>query len=262
MHRALKAAVAPFILALAAGLAIADLPDLLASAIIACSRAANLAGLAVVDPSDAKRSSDAEDAYYESDYVTAMQLLRPLADRGDAKAQNSLGVMYASGQGVPQDYAAAVSWYRKAADRGNAEAENNLGVMYKYGLGVTQNDAAALGWFQKAADHGAHTAQFNLGVMYTAGQAVSQDYAAAINWYRKAANQGDAEAQFNLGIMYANGQGVPPDVVTALVWWTLSAAKGDKDAATYRDRIVARMTLAQIMEAQRLARQWNRINPD
>jgi hypothetical protein len=73
---------------------------------------------------------DALAAYYSGDYVTAMLLLRPLADRGDAEAQFNLGVMYANGRGVPQDDWAAASWYRKAADQGNALAQNNLGNEY------------------------------------------------------------------------------------------------------------------------------------
>ena len=38
------------------------------------------------------------------------------AEGGDRNAQNSLGVMYANGRGVPRDDVEAVKWYRKAAD--------------------------------------------------------------------------------------------------------------------------------------------------
>ena len=49
----------------------------------------------------------------KGDYATALRLLRPLAEQGDAKAQISLGAMYAGGQGVAQDYREAVmSWPR------------------------------------------------------------------------------------------------------------------------------------------------------
>jgi TPR repeat protein len=73
---------------------------------------------------------DSRAAYQRGDYATAMALLRPLAEGGDAAAQNGLGLMYAKGQGVPQDYAQALVWYRKAADQGNAAAQNGLGLMY------------------------------------------------------------------------------------------------------------------------------------
>ncbi len=68
---------------------------------------AMLTGTAAAGPFD-----DAASAYGRGDYAAAMRLLRPLADQGDARAQNYLGVMYQIGQGVPQDYAEAVNWFR------------------------------------------------------------------------------------------------------------------------------------------------------
>lgn len=41
----------------------------------------------------------------------------PAADQGEARAQASLGRMYAKGQGVPQDYSKAINWARLAADQ-------------------------------------------------------------------------------------------------------------------------------------------------
>ena len=73
---------------------------------------------------------DGKAAYEKGDYATALEKWIPLADQGHAPAQFNLGVMYASGQGVPQDYAAAINWYRKAADQGHAKAQSNLGIMY------------------------------------------------------------------------------------------------------------------------------------
>ncbi|TVQ81961.1 MAG: sel1 repeat family protein [Micavibrio sp.] len=59
--------------------------------------------------------------------------------------------MYHQGRGLPQDYTKAVKWYRKAAERGNASAQNNLGVMYREGQGVAQDYAEAFFWFSLAA---------------------------------------------------------------------------------------------------------------
>ena len=54
------------------------------------------------------------------DYETAHELVRPLAEQGDALAQYSLGEMYDLGEGVPEDDAEAAKWYRKAAEQGDA----------------------------------------------------------------------------------------------------------------------------------------------
>ena len=46
-------------------------------------------------------------AYERGDYETAYHEFRPLAEQGDAEAQNGLGVMYDTGQGVTLDYGEA-----------------------------------------------------------------------------------------------------------------------------------------------------------
>ena len=116
---------------------------------------------------------DGQAAYNRHDYATALQVWRPLADHGNAKAQNKLGNMYVAGEGVPQDYAEAVKWYRKAADQGLAVAQGSLGFMYANGQGVPQDYREAMKWFRKAADQGYANAQHNLGVMYRDGQGVA-----------------------------------------------------------------------------------------
>lgn len=58
-------------------------------------------------------------AAQSGDYATALREWTPLAEQGDAIAQFNLGVMYETGQGVPQDYKTAVKWYRLAAKQGN-----------------------------------------------------------------------------------------------------------------------------------------------
>lgn len=70
------------------------------------------------------------------------------------------------------------------------------------------------------------------------------------------ANAGDPLAQYNLGLMYANGTGVTQDYVQAHKWYNLSAASGDAEPKTNRDELAAKMTSAQIAEAQRLASAW------
>jgi len=105
------------------------------------------------------------------------------------------------------------------------------------------------------AEQGDARAQFSIGAMYTLGQGVPQDYAAAVSWYRKAAEQGEPSASLPSG-MYADGKGVPLDNVRAHMWFNLSGAQGNADAAKERDIIAARMTPAQIGEAQKLAREW------
>ena len=55
-----------------------------------------------------------------------MQLFRPLAQQGNAKAQNVLGTMYRRGQGVARNSVRAFVWFSRAAARGDATATAEL----------------------------------------------------------------------------------------------------------------------------------------
>ena len=173
-------------------------------------------------------SSDVQvgvEAYERGDYAAALEELRPLAERGDARAQYFLGSMYAEGEGVPEDYAEAAKWYHLAAERGDAEAQFSLGGLYFYGAGVPR------------------------------------DLAEAVKWYRRAAERGDFEAQIRLGNMYENGVGLPQDYVLSHMWFNLAATHlpagpNSMLGALNRDFIEKSMTPVQVAEAQRLAREW------
>ena len=234
----------------------ATLPTMIKTFLLALALAVSLTGAAVADPFE-----DGLAAYNKGDYEGVFRLWLPLADSGWAPAQFGLGFLYANGQGVAQDYAEAANWYRKAADRGDAHAQANLAILYANGQGVAQDYAEAAGWYRKAADQGDAHAQLSLGLLYASGQGVPQDHAQAASWYRKAANRGDAHAQILLGDMYENGQGVPQDYVQSHMLWNLAASRSADpvqraDAARRRDLVAAKMSTAQIADAQRLASAW------
>jgi TPR repeat protein len=55
--------------------------------------------------------------------------------------------------------------------------------------------------------------------------------------------------------MYATGSGVPQDFVLAHMWYNQAGASGLELAIENRDRLAADMTMAQVAEAQQLARE-------
>jgi TPR repeat protein len=61
---------------------------------------------------------DADVAIKKRDYATAVRLIRPLAEQGDASAQYKLGVFYDNGLGVPQDHISAYMWLNLSAAQG------------------------------------------------------------------------------------------------------------------------------------------------
>ena len=171
-----------------------------------------------------------ENIIERKDYATALKLLRPLAEQGNASAQSNLGWMYESGHGVTKDDKEAIRWYRLAADQGDADAQFNLGTMYGKGHGVTQDYKEAIRWYRLAADQGIASAQYNLGQMYGKGHGVTQDYKEAVRLWRLAAEQGHAKAQYNLGWAYNKGEGVTQDYKEAIRWYRLSADQGNASA--------------------------------
>ncbi|KEZ23782.1 hypothetical protein HS327_00174 [Glaesserella parasuis] len=62
--------------------------------------------------------------------------------------------MYYNGKGISQDYHQAFKWFQKAAEKGDAKAQAALGVLYLSGQGVRQNNATGKIWFRKACDNG------------------------------------------------------------------------------------------------------------
>ena len=124
---------------------------------------------------------------------------------------------------MSKDEAMAVTWYRKGAEQGNDDAQNNLGTMHHDGRG---------------------------GLL--------QDHEAAAKWYALAARQGNAWAQRNLYRMHRDDQLPQADLVQALAWINLAASQAEPhpDAAQERQKLSAKLTPAQVAEAQRLAREW------
>jgi len=71
---------------------------------------------------------------------------------------------------------------------------------------------------------------------------------------------GQCEALFNLGLKYSIGLDVETDMVTAHKWFNLAAVAGDERAKDYRREISRELSSEEIVEAQKLAREWIALN--
>jgi|TARA_B100000315_G_scaffold145334_1_gene134237 hypothetical protein len=194
------------------------------------------------------------DAFKRKDYKTAYKLSLPLAEQGNTWAQYYLGVIYGSGQGVPQDKKKAFEWLLKSAKQKHPQAQSLIRARY-------------LQQHKQAAEQGDSYAQRFLGASFYLGLGVTRDYAEAAKWYKRAAEQGDSGAQKILGAMYVRGKGIPKDFVEAYKWFSI-AGESDNEKETgvdtidnygrlYREKIGQRkMTPDQIAEAQGLAKEW------
>ena len=81
--------------------------------------------VAVAGPALADTAQDGARYFQKGDYSHALAAWRPLADQGNAVAQNGLGIMYLDGKGVTQNTAEAYFWFALAAA---APASANQGI--------------------------------------------------------------------------------------------------------------------------------------
>ena len=105
---------------------------------------------------------EARSAYDKGDFAKAASLWGKLADKGFARAQIMLSILYLRGDGVPRDYSKAIQLNRKPAEEGYPAAQNLMGIMFERGLGVEKNHAEAIRWYTLAADQGYEQAKENL----------------------------------------------------------------------------------------------------
>ena len=214
-----------------------------------------LAGLLLISGAPALADfDDAVRAATRGEYSRAEVEFRRLADAGDARGQNGLGVLYLRGTGVEQDIARAVRWFRLAARHGYPAAQTNLGLLYENGWGVPQDDAQAYRWYLRAAHQGDVEARTSVALLLAKGRGTAQDLRAAFKWFERAAHQGHVEAWAHIGHMYRAGEGVTRDYVSSYAWYGIAAAGGYQGAVELRDSVGGFLTQTELERARAMAR--------
>ena len=183
-----------------------------------------------------------EDSYTQAcrsikgkDFKGAHRRLKEAADKGHAKAQTLLGMLYENGVGVEKDTEKAISYYRKAANSGLPEAESRLGHL----LLNTEKESEVVSletatWLKKAARDGQIEAQVTLGklALDVKNSPINQNEAV---WYLKdAAKKGNDQAKSMLGKLPkppSSALGDPAHQVSAGVQGLQRSWKGYSDLA-------------------------------
>ena len=159
-------------------------------------------------------------------------------------------------------FAESLSDIREKAEKGDAAAQNSLGVIYQNGLkGVSEDQREAFDWFKKSAEGGDAEGQANLGHMYCAGQGVSKSEFEGAKWLLKAAEQGQKYAQFNIGKCYRDGAGVAKDDTEAYKWFLLSAAQDNTAAKWCIEDLEPKLSQSQREEGQKRAKDFSPKKP-
>src|SRR5436190_11839444 len=77
-------------------------------------------GHVLAGPTEDMNAADA--AADRGDFAAALAIFRPLAEKGNPRAQANLGAAYLQGVGVPKDPDEGYRWLRKAANQGDQNA--------------------------------------------------------------------------------------------------------------------------------------------
>ncbi len=162
------------------------------------------------------------------DPMAALHWLNQAAQRGHARAQHVLSMVYLSGV---TGHAASAPWLAEA-HAGSSVAAGNATLLYPEGLDVRPDPALACAWARAAARRGLACAEANLGMLLTRGIGCQRDFNEAALWYRRAAEKGEAAGALGLGILHEGGLGVPKDVAEAMRWYRIAAEGGNEVAAT------------------------------
>ncbi len=144
---------------------------------------------------DAKTMQAGHEAFTSGDFKKALEVWKPLAEKGNSQAQFYLSTLYSNGEGIEQDVFSALSWLTSSAQAGYSAAQFNLGNRYYHGRWVEQDHLRAAQWWRKAAEQGVPQAAYNLGSLYYHGQGLKKNKDEAMRWYRKAAELGSDEAK-------------------------------------------------------------------
>src|SRR5262245_36803841 len=140
-----------------------------------------------------------------------------------------LGVLLATGSGVPKDEAQARKLFERAAAGGNPRGATNLAALNESG-GAPADPVQTRAALAKAAETNSAEAQYQLGLMIAEGVGGPKDDIAARALFEKAAVQDHAGALERMGAFAQNGRGGPQDASAAKAYYEKAAALGNEEA--------------------------------
>jgi TPR repeat protein len=124
-----------------------------------------------ISTEDRDQLRKAQSLFVRGKYMDALNIWTPLAEKGIAEAQYSLGFLYHSGWGPERDLKKAVRWYSLAGEQEENRAQFNLGVLLVEGEpdGITVDYSAGVTWIKRSAKNGNTRARELLAEAYEKG---------------------------------------------------------------------------------------------
>jgi TPR repeat protein len=169
------------------------------------------------------------DADPERRFATAV----PLAEGGDPRAMQTLGLLLYSGVGgAPRDERLSARWHAAAASHGNVDGLATLGGCVRRGVGAERDEPTGCALIEASAAAGSPVGLTKLGLLYEEGESGRPvDTWQAVRHFEHAAGLGSAAGRFNYGWALVHGIGVARDVAEGLEQWHTAAALAPEDGA-------------------------------
>ncbi|MDB2388608.1 sel1 repeat family protein [Alphaproteobacteria bacterium] len=179
-------------------------------------------------------------AITNKDYNTAIKILLPIAENGNASADFYLGYLYFNGLGVIANEKqankfrlSAAKIFKEQAENGNNEAISKLGRILADSSQLDNTDfLEELKWLKLASSNGCREASFMLGNIYNTGHKINDtnesDFFPIINkkeafkWFKISAEQGMAFGMINVASFLRLGTGVELDLKDAFKWYNIA----------------------------------------
>ena len=175
-----------------------------------------------------------------------MDILRNAAEKGNADAQFSLGIIYGGRQHIfPDKEYRDIKWAIMDDNIYWSTLDGKYAGMYDELLRQYGNDPERSAyWYSVAAKQGHKQALFNLGVAYRNGNGVERNLVKATESIKAAAEQGEPFAQLIYGDMFRDGEiyieaatdsingdayilNLKPNIRLAKEWWTKALKNGN-----------------------------------
>ena len=177
----------------------------------------------------------------------------PFANQGALNASGNANINQANRAASQGDFKGEENILRSLAQKGNADAQYRLGRIYEMGLiDGEPNFQEAKNWFEKASDQGVVKAKAELGHLYLNGVGVLQNFDKARNLLEEASADGNPKAQFDLARMWQNGWGGEKNAAMAYAYYEFAARQDFKPAVKARDTLLASLSPTEVSEAQTL----------
>lgn len=168
------------------------------------------------------------------------------AKKGDAVAQNTLGVWYYTGKdSIKQNHKEALQWWARSAQQDNADAIGNMAMCYQLGHGSKKDSLLSVNLYKKAIEKGNksiipqhETIVINTGSLfsslllidcYSHGIGVKKDLSKVAVYQETAAKAGHVESQYNFALYLLNTKHADK----AIYWFKTASDNGNVGATYY-----------------------------